>query len=243
MVLGPFFRYLLQRFRRGPRHRIERILFDRIRNVQLYEQALRHRSHLRGESLIASNERLEFLGDAVLNLVVARYLYQRFPGEREGFLTALRAKLVNGRALAEIAERMNLGSLISMSDDMLHAGGRHNPSILANSLEAIIGALYLDLGVLATRRFVYRTMLENTDLEVLAAKAENHKSLLLEYVQARGWPQPTYHVVRERGPSHSPTFTVEVQVDGTPLGRGQGTSKKSAEMLAASVALQELGGQ
>ncbi len=222
-------------------HGIEHLTGERARNVGLFVQALRHSSHLQGEHPAASNERLEFLGDAVLNLVVAEYLYQKFPLEMEGFLTKLRAKLVSGQALARLAEELDLGSLIAMSEDMLVSGGRQHHGVLADSLEAVIGALYLDRGLAATRRFIYRTMLSRTDLELLAATTENHKSRLLEYAQARGWSQPKYHVVRESGPGHSPSFTVEVEIGGAPLGRGEGSSKKAAEKRAARRALEQLG--
>lgn len=242
MKLQHWFRILALRFRARQRHDIEHLLGEKARDVRLYEKALRHSSDLQGEHVTASNERLEFLGDAVLNLLVADYLYQEFPLEMEGFLTQLRAKLVSGQALAKLAEELDLGSLIAMSDDMLNAGGRSHHGVLADCLEAVIGALYLDRGLAATRRFIYRTMLARTDLELLAATTENHKSQLLEYAQARGWSQPKYRVVQERGPGHSPSFTVEVEIGGEPLGRGIGSNKKAAEKQAAQRALEQLVG-
>jgi len=211
-------------------------------DLSLYEQALRHRSLLRSQprSHLYSNERLEFLGDAVLGFVVGDHLYRHFPDETEGFLTRLRAKLVNGRALAYYAESVALGGLILMSDNMVQTDGRQNQTILADAFEAVIGALYLDQGMPAARRFIHRTMLDRVDLGHLAAKHDNYKSLLLEYVQAEGWLQPQYRVVTEQGPSHDRTFTVEVLVNGTAYGQGQAGSKKSAEQLAAREALERL---
>lgn len=208
----------------------------------MYEQALTHRSVLRGrpDSHLRSNERLEFLGDAVLGFVVAEHLYRHFPEKDEGFLTRLRAKLVNGKALAHWAETIGLGEQILMSENMAQSEGRHNPTILADAFEAIIGALYLDLGSDAARRFIHRTMLDAVDLQGLAARRDNHKSLLLEYAQAHGWPQPSYRVVAEEGPSHSKTFTVDVILRGEAYGRGTAGSKKRAEQQAAREALGRL---
>jgi len=213
-----------------------------IRDLALYEQALRHRSLLRGElrSHLYSNERLEFLGDAVLGFVVAEHLYRHFPEETEGFLTQLRAKLVNGLALADYAQSISLGAFILMSENMVQTEGRQNQTILADAFEAVIGALYLDRGMGAARRFIHRTMLDHADLHDLAAQRDNFKSLLLEYVQAEAWPQPQYRVVTEEGPSHDRTFTVEVLVNGVPYGRGEAGSKKSAEQKAAREALERL---
>lgn len=210
--------------------------------LALFEQALKHRSLLRGRpnSHLYSNERLEFLGDAVLGFVVAEYLYQHFPSEPEGFLTRLRAKLVNGQALAHYARSINLGPLILMSENMRQKNGSENQTILADAFEAVVGALYIDQGFVAARRFIHRTMLEHVDLSTLAERRDNFKSLLLEYVQAEGWPQPHYRVVTEEGPSHDRTFTVEVLVHGASYGQGSAGSKKRAEQKAAREALERL---
>ena len=225
-----------------PREDVEELVGMSVSDLALYEQALRHRSLLRGQpkSHLYSNERLEFLGDAVLGFVVAEYLYRHFPDETEGFLTRLRAKLVNGQALARYAESIDLGAVILMSDNMIQTQGRRNQTILADAFEAVIGALYLDRGMNAARRFIHRTMLDHADLSKLAAKRDNFKSLLLEYVQAEGWPQPHYRVVTEEGPSHNRTFTVEVLVNDQSCGRGEASSKKSAEQKAAREALNNL---
>ena len=224
------------------REAVERLVGMPVGDLALYEQALRHRSLLRGrpESHLYSNERLEFLGDAVLGFIVAEHLYRHFPDESEGFLTRLRAKLVNGHALAQYADEINLGVFILMSENMVQTEGRQNQTILADAFEAVIGALYLDRGIDTARRFIHRTMLDHADLNSLAAKRDNYKSLLLEYVQAEGWPQPQYRVVTEEGPSHDRTFTVEVLVNGVAHGQGQAGSKKSAEQRAAREALQRL---
>ena len=213
-----------------------------VRNAALYEQALTHRSLLRGhpDSHLHSNERLEFLGDAVLGFVVAAYLYEHFPDRNEGFLTRLRAKLVNREALAQAARRLELGAYVRLSENMERAGGRANDSILSDAFEALIGAIYLDLGLEAARAFVERVLLEPLDLEALARRPDNYKSMLLEFAQARGWPQPRYRVVAERGPSHARTFTVEAWIGNRCLGTGTAGSKKQAEQQAAREALARL---
>ncbi len=213
-----------------------------VQNAALYEQALTHRSLFRGEpgSYLHTNERLEFLGDAVLGFVVAAYLYERFPDRDEGFLTRLRAKLVNQDALAKAARSLQLGAHVRLSEDVQQGGGRDNPSILADAFEALVGALYLDLGLEVARTFVERVLLAPHDLEALARRSDNYKSLLLEFAQARGWPQPRYQVVAEEGPSHARTFTVEAWIGDRRLGCGVARSKKLAEQQAAREALARL---
>ena len=228
-----------------PRGRLEQLTGLPIKDLTLYERALTHRSILRAhpESHLVSNERLEFLGDAVLGFVVAEHLHLRFPHRDEGFLTKLRSKLVNGQALARYARSIDLGPLVIMSENMEQTGGRRSVSILADAFEAVIGAIYLDLGLEATRTFIERTMFDNVDLEALAQQHDNYKSLMLEYAQAHGWPQPRYRVTQEEGPSHDRTFTVEVVLNDESYGVGTAGSKKRAEQMAASRALQKLGTQ
>lgn len=211
-------------------------------DLGLYDTALKHRSILRrrADTRIVSNERLEFLGDAVLGFVVAEYLYRCFAGENEGFLTRLRAKLVNGHALAVAARTLGLGKHIRMSENMERKEGRSNESILADALEALMGAVYLDLGLDPARDFVHRVMLDDVNLSRLAHHRDNYKSLLLEHVQSLGDEQPRYELVSELGPGHSRSFTVDVYVGDKNLGRGKAGNKKSAEQRAAREALDRL---
>ncbi|MFT4603373.1 MAG: ribonuclease-3 [Rhodothermales bacterium] len=209
----------------------------------LYEHAMRHRSVLRGRpgSAIDSNERLEFLGDAILGAVTAEYLYQNYPNEDEGFLTRLRSKLVNGEALATHGRRLGLDELVVISDNLrLQGQAQKLTSVMADSFEALIGALYLDQGSDAARKFIVDRMLLTQDLDALMEREDNHKSLLLEFAQARGWPQPLYRTEEVAGPSHNRRFTVQVLVQGNPEGSGLGKSKKQAEQLAAASALETL---
>ena len=225
-----------------PREHIEDLLGRPVGDLGLYERALRHRSVLRGipNSHLQSNERLEFLGDAVLGVAVAEKLYAEFPDRDEGFLTRLRAKLVNGMMLASYATKLGLGDLLLLSPNMAQGEGRQNPTILADAFEAVLGALYLDQGFGAARQFVFDLIDEHLDLDEVAEQRSNFKSLLLEYVQARGQAQPVYHVVSEEGPSHDRRFTIAATVEGTTLGTGRARSKKQAEQQAAREALDRL---
>jgi ribonuclease-3 len=224
------------------RRQIEAFVGMPVGDVEIYERALRHRSVLRGipDSHLQSNERLEFLGDAVLGVAVAERLYVEFPDRDEGFLTRLRARLVNGPMLASYADALGLGPLLLLSPNMAQAEGRSNPTILADAFEAVLGALYLDRGFDDARRFVFDLLTEHVDLDDLAEQRSNFKSLLLEHVQARGQAQPVYNVVAEEGPSHDRRFTIEVCVEDIALGLGRARSKKQAEQEAAAEALERL---
>lgn len=221
------------------RRAVEALVGMPIGRLATYEHALRHRSLYRGtvQDGTESNERLEFLGDAVLGAIVADHLFASFPDRDEGLLTRTRAALVNGKALAGYARTIGLGPLILMSDNTAQADGRHNTTILADAFEAIVGALYLDLGFAAARHFVLGVLDRCVRLDEAAADRSNHKSLLLEFAQARALPQPTYVVVGESGPSHSRTFVVEARLGDEAVGTGTAASKKAAEQEAARMAL------
>ena len=220
---------------------LSRSIGAEISDTALFERALRHRSLLRGQpdAHLYSNERLEYLGDAVVGFLVAEHLYATYPDRDEGFLTRLRAKLVNGRALAQRARDINLADFILVSDS-LSLDQRNSNSILADAFEAIIGALYLDQGMEATRTFVQRTVLSHMDLDQLAKVRDNFKSILLETVQARTRLQPEYRTISESGPSHDKRFVVAVLIGGKEYGRGEDRSKKGAEQRAARAALDNL---
>lgn len=218
---------------------IEALVGMRVENLIVYEHALRHRSLFRGEEIDSteSNERLEFLGDAVLGAIVTEKLFVDFPDQSEGRLTRARANLVNGAALAKYAHAFELGSLLLLSDNAEASGARENATILADAFEALVGALYLDLGFAKARRFVLTVLSRCVDLNNVVEARANPKSQLLELVQANALDQPVYNVVSEEGPSHDRTFTVEVLVNGITRGSGVGPSKKAAEQEAAVQAL------
>ncbi len=224
------------------RQAVEALVGMPIRDLDLYEHALRHRSLFRGLTTdgTESNERLEFLGDAVLGAVVAERVYLAFPDRAEGLLTRTRATLVNGKALAGFANAIGLGELVLMSENMSASEGRQNITILADAFEAVVGAIYLDLGFGAARQFVLAVLDRCVDLKAAAADKSNHKSQLLEHVQALGLDQPVYEVVSQEGPSHDREFTVAAVVDGATLGTGVARSKKAAEQAAARQAMTAL---
>lgn len=211
-------------------------------DLSLLVQALKHRSYVyaREQTGVYSNERLEFLGDAVLDLIVGEHVYEIFPKRREGRLTQLRSSMVNGVMLAEQAQKINLGRylLLSISED--RSGGRHRHSILADAYESTIGAMYLDGGLEPVRLFLQRTLL--TDLKGVDTPYQwrNYKSVLLEYTQSQGKGQPRYHIKSEEGPDHEKLFTVEVSIAGITAGKGSGPSKKDAEQNAARDAAEGL---
>ena len=221
---------------------LEALTGQPIHRLALYRRALTHRSLLRTaeDRELQSNERLEFLGDALIDLIVSEALYERFPKENEGELTRIRAKLVSGAALAQYARRMDLGAYILMSDNAARTEGRNNPNILADAFEALAGALYLDLDYDAAAQFVHERALDPFDLDDIAAQDENYKSQLLERMQAVGRPQPTYRVVDEQGPSHDKTFTVVAVIDDTAHEQGTAGSKQDAEQEAARRTLEQL---
>lgn len=225
-----------------PRATLESLVGQSVDDRSLYQRALTHRSLLRRypNRAIRSNERLEFLGDALLDLLVGEVLYTRFPERDEGDLSRLRARLVSEAPLARYARRMDLGPHLLMSANAEAEGGRDNPTILADAFEALAGAVYLDQGHAGARQFVRDHILIPFDLDEMLAHDTNFKSRLLERMQAEARPQPTYRVVNEVGPSHDKTFTVEARVGDTTLGRGTGSRKQEAEQRAAREALDHL---
>jgi ribonuclease-3 len=214
----------------------------RFSNPALLIQALKHRSYVYAQEQngVQSNERLEFLGDAVLDLVVSEHLYQAYPKRREGRLTQMRSCMVNRTFLAEQAHRINLGKYLLLSPGEARSGGRQRFSILADAYEAVIGAMYMDGGIEPVRTFLRRTLLVDMHKHEAPYQWRNYKSVLLEYTQSEGKGQPRYRVESEEGPDHEKLFTVEVYIAGTAVGRGSGTSKKDAEQSAARNASERL---
>ncbi len=212
------------------------------RDRGLLIQALVHRSYLHEhpETVILSNERLEFLGDAVLGLVIAEHLYHRYPEKNEGALTSIRAAVVKTPTLAQIAASLRLGDYLLMSKGEEQGGGRTRPAVLACAFEALLGAMLIDRGLDETRRFIiprFDTIVADVVRERLD---KDDKSNLQEAVQGLVGVTPHYTLVSTTGPDHEPLFTVEVSVGGEVLGRGVGRSKREAEQLAAAEGLTRL---
>lgn len=209
---------------------------------RLLGRALTHRSYLNEHpEALEDNERLEFLGDAVLDFLVGAWLYNHFPEMKEGELTRLRSALVRTEQLGAFATLTGLGSVMRLGKGEDDSGGRERPALLCATFEALIGALYLDAGIPAVREFI-EPLLERATVQILAAhKEQDPKSLLQEWVQAQGFGPPVYHTLAAVGPEHAKTFEVEVVVNGQPLGQGSGHSKQAATKIAARNALSSLG--
>ena len=221
---------------------IEWKLGHHFHNPEFLLHALTHSSilHETGEERFQCNEKMELLGDSVLDLIVVDYLYHRFPKSQEGDLSKLKSAVVRGKSLGRIAKTIDLGNYILMSESEERNGGRERESILEDTFEAVVASIYLDGGQSAAKKFVSRTVFPVID-EVVDSKVDfNYKSQLLEYAQARSWKTPVYRVISERGPNHAKEFIVEVFLCGNSLGRGRGPNKKAAEQQAARIAIAEL---
>jgi ribonuclease III len=220
---------------------LEKTLDYRIRNRDLFVQALQHRSfHQRSQHPSRSNERLEFLGDSILNLIVGEHLFHRNPAAQEGDLTKLRSRLVNKKALAAYAKSLRLAEFIFMSPSAAQAGGKGRDTIAADTFEAVVAAIYLDGGYGEATRFVHRQVLAALERGSVITADLNFKSRLLEHAQSHGLGVPRYLLTHQEGPDHDRTFTVEVLLAGTRRGLGTGKNKKEAEQSAAQQALESL---
>ncbi|MGB5289141.1 MAG: ribonuclease III [Ignavibacteriaceae bacterium] len=221
--------------------RLEKILGTTIGNKNIYVEAFIHRSFLEeNEKFEFSNERLEYLGDSVLNLVIGEFLFNKFPKEEEGFLTKVRAKMVNRNALSSVAENINIGDFMILSSNIPKTVTQNSKSILSDALEALIGALYLDKGIDTCRSFIQKNIVEPMLKEGEHLVDENYKSQLLEFAQANKLANPVYQITSEEGPHHDKTFSVEVVIGAKVYGKGKGKSKKEAEQYAAKTALKKL---
>ena len=204
----------------------------------LLEQALSHASYVReaGRGHEESNQRLEFLGDAILDAVIAEELYRRFPLMAEGWLTRAKAAVVRTTNLSRVARHLALGPHLLLGKGEENSGGRRKTSVLADALEALVGAIYLALGWSAVRDFVRAHFLDVIN-EVEDQSLRDAKTSLQEFCQRLAQTTPEYCTVRSSGPAHAPVFGVEVQFDGRVIGRGEGRSKQEAEQVAARAAL------
>lgn len=218
---------------------IEQLLGVTITNPSYFLKALRHRSRLVDEDMNASDsyEQLEFLGDAVLDLIISEMLFELYPNENEGFMTKARSRLVKGTTLAKISKKLKLNEYLEIGERAKQQGIDTSKSVLADVFEALVGAIYKDSGYAAAREFVNQVYATKVDIKEIANKLDNYKSALLEFTQGRKLGTPHYRVVDESGPPHERIFTVEVLVEDNVLGVGSGTNKKRAEQKAAFEAL------
>ena len=219
---------------------LERAIGYRFKNITLLQNALAHSSYAneRWHDSLKSNERLEFLGDSVLGMMVADHLYRTFPDRPEGELTRMRADMVCEQTLARIAEELGLGAHILLGHGEEQGGGRQRPSILADAVESVIAAMYLDGGMDAAKGFIERFVLCN--VPVNRPQNMDYKTQLQELVQQKKNQVISYSLTGESGPDHDKHFTVEVSLNGKVVGQGTGTSKKRAEQDAAHCALEKL---
>jgi ribonuclease III len=213
-----------------------------VRDLDLIEQALVHSSwlHEHPDAARGHNERLEFLGDAIVNLTISEALYGRHPDDDEGALSARRAAIVSTTGLARLAGRIELGRFLLLGEGESQRSGRRRPSLLASSFEALTGALYLDLGYEPVARWLRQLADPELALEAPVLSLKSPKSRLQEYTQRRSGERPDYRLVEASGPDHEKSFHIEVWVDGEVLGIGEGPSRRTAETSAAAQAIEHI---
>jgi ribonuclease-3 len=213
-----------------------------VRDLDLLEQALVHSSYLHEHPYTTRghNERLEYLGDAVVNLAISGALYARHPDDDEGSLSARRAAIVSTTGLSRLAGRLDLGEFLMLGQGEARRGGRLRPSLLASSFEALVGAVYLDLGWDRTADWLIELADPELSLEAPVTSLKSPKSRLQEHTQRTTGQRPEYRLLEASGPDHEKQFRIEVVVDGEVLGRGEGPSRRAAETVAAAEAMESL---
>ena len=224
-------------------HTLEEKLGYRFRDISLLEAALYHSSYANEHRRqgLRSNERLEFLGDAVLGFVSAEHLYGKHPDAPEGELTRIRAALVREESLFEVASALELGAYLQLGRGEESGGGRRRPSILADATESVFAAVYLDGGMAAASELIHRVLLDKECEEAVEERRRDYKTALQELVQRKPDQALWYTLTGEQGPDHAKTFTVEVRLNGERIGEGRGRTKKEAEQMAAKCALEQWG--
>lgn len=212
------------------------------KNQELLKQAFYHRSYLNeAKHVKESNERLEFLGDAILSFLTSRYLYHQYPQYPEGTLTNIRSSVVKTQSLGETAKKLKFGELLFLSKGEEEGGGRNNISLLADCFEAFLGALFLDQGLPEAEAFLKKYLFFEITAIIKNKSYVDFKSYLQELVQETHKVSPTYDVVRAEGPDHDRTFWIDVGINGKTLGSGMGKSKQEGEQQAAKNALEKMG--
>jgi len=222
----------------------EKLAQVRFRRPELLNLAFSHRSFANENAAdIGNNEKLEFLGDSVLGLVVADYLFHAYPDKAEGELAKIKSFVVSEDSLAEIARSLRVDNFILIGKGEEFSGGRSKKAILADALEAIIGAYFIDSGFRSAQRFILRILVPEIEKVVENRHRKDYKTLLQELVQKRFKTYPKYHLVKRTGPDHDKTFWMEVRINDTVYGPGQGKNKKEAEQNAAELAYRQLAGE
>lgn len=229
-------------FRQKSEDGLEAKLGYRFRDPELLAHALVHRSFLMGTNMPyeSNNERLEFLGDSVLNMLTTEYLYRNYPNDPEGELSKRKSAIVSGHACAQSSKEWDLYEYIKIGKSEMKMGGRGKETILADAYEAVLGAVYLDGGLEEVRAILNKFHFPRIKDIIVADDFVNHKSALLEYLQGKRRTVPTYVLIGEDGPEHQKVFTTEVHINDKTYGRGSGPNKKTAEQEAARVSLEML---
>jgi len=223
---------------------LQSIIDYKFKNIILLKNALTHDSYYKKEERVNVDlspfERMEFLGDSVLGLVIAQELFVLFPQKQEGNLSKLKSKIVSEKFLTMRSNEIKLGDYLLLSSEEARSGGRLKPSIVSDSMESLICAIYLDGGMRAARKFIKKFILNKFENYVNREELINYKSILQEYTQGKFQRPPVYKVVSEKGPDHEKEFIIEVFINDTSFGKGTGTNKKSAQQQAAKVACKKL---
>jgi ribonuclease III len=220
------------------RQALERVLGFRVLDFDKYLSVFTHKSAVRDTGR-QSYERYEYIGDSVINFVVAKFLFDRFPEADEGFLTRVRTKLVSGKFLAELSARLGLQHLITMNRKAIQQGWFNNPRIMEDVFESLVGCIYLDLGLMPARNFLLAVIEQYSRFDDVL-KDTNYKDALMRYAQANGMPLPEYRVLNDPQLTRQPLFTVVAVLNGTAFGSGTDGSKKGAEQRAAEESLRRL---
>jgi len=221
--------------------KLEEIIKIKFKDKKFLENAFIHRSFLNEnkKKKLISNERLEFLGDTVVSLVISSHIYKTFPKFSEGELTAIRSAVVNTKSLASSSLALSLGSYLKLSKGEEDSGGRNNPSLLANTFEALTGSIYIDSGISTAKKFLDQFLIPSIDQVLESNSYKDYKSKLQEEIQEKFKISPVYKLISATGPDHAKTFEIAVLVDEKERGRGFGHSKQEAEQEAAKSALEK----
>ena len=218
---------------------LEKNLQYKFKDINLLKQALTH-SSFAYENKVKSNEKLEFLGDSILEFVSSEYIYKKYPKLTEGEMTKVRASVVCGESLSNVARKNNVGEFLYLGKSEKVSGGQNRKAVLEDAVEAIIAAIYLDGGIESAKKFIFDSLEEEIDKATKHVGVKDYKTVLQEVLQKNGTVNIEYEITNEQGPDHDKTFYAQVKLDGKVLAKGEGKSKKVAEMHAAQKALQEM---
>ena len=218
---------------------VEKSIGYTFKNKELLENALRHTSYAY-ENNVSSNEKLEFLGDSILEFISSKYIYGKYPKLREGEMTKVRATVVCEASLYKVAKLHNFSDFLYLGKSEIKTGGNKRPAILADSVEAVIAAIYLDGGLKEAEKFIIENLKDEIEIATKHVGDKDYKTVLQEKLQVHGDVKIEYEITKESGPDHDKTFTAEVKLNGKVLATGEGKTKKQAEMNAADKALKNL---